>query len=251
MRSAGKVRAGWAPSGLSTAAWKSVTSLFNAGLDWLEKRLGHQTHHEHQNDERHEHQHFARAQVFETAVFFVSDRTEEHALVGPEQVDSGENDAQGRNDHQTQRPTTIERGVANRIDRGRRQPFHGGDAAAVGLRREHQARADRGAVDDHRAGAAHAMLAADMRTGEQEIVTQKVAQQQARLHATPIGCAVDGDRNLVPVSVHDAPVRWRSPKRARSGRRRYGADTPCWHECCRQDRWRFAPARRLRRFRAR
>ena len=97
----------------------------------------------------------------------------------------------------------------------RREPFDGGDAAAVGLRREHQARADGGAIDDHRAGAAHAMLAADMRAGEQEIVTQKVAQQQARFHATPIGCAVHGDGDLVPISVHDAPVRSRSPKRVR------------------------------------
>ena len=48
----------------------------------------------------------------------------------------------------------------------------------VGLRREHQAGAHRGAVEDHRAGAAHAVLAADVSAREQQVVAQEIAQQQ-------------------------------------------------------------------------
>ena len=50
--------------------------------------------------------------------------------------------------------------------------------ASFRLDGKHQAGAHRAAVNNHRAGAADAMLAADMRAGEQEVVPQKVAQQQ-------------------------------------------------------------------------
>ena len=83
-------------------------------------------------------------------------------------------------DRQTQRPTTIERGVPNRIDSVAPQLSTVVMLRPSAPRREDQARADGGAVDDHRAGAAYAVLAADMRAGEQEIVTQKVAHQQAQ-----------------------------------------------------------------------
>ena len=62
---------------------------------------------------------------------------------------------------------------------------------------------------DHRAGAAHAVLAADMRAGEQQVVAQEIAQQQARLDLAPIGRAVHRDGDLVPISAHAAPVRSR------------------------------------------
>ena len=67
------------------------------------------------------------------------------------------------------------------LARPRRQALDGGDGVAVGLHREHQAGAHRRAVDQHRAGAADAVLAAGMRAGEQELVAQAVEQARARL----------------------------------------------------------------------
>ena len=64
-----------------------------------------------------------------------------------------------------------------------RQPLDGADLLAVRLHREHQAGAHRFAFDDHRAGAAHAMLAADMRAGEPAFVADGVDQGAARLDA--------------------------------------------------------------------
>ena len=52
---------------------------------------------------------------------------------------------------------------------------------ALGLHREHQAGARRHAVDLHGAGAADAVLAADMGAGGAEDVAQEIAEQQARL----------------------------------------------------------------------
>ena len=58
--------------------------------------------------------------------------------------------------------------------------------AALGLHGEHQAGAHRLAVDQHRAGAAHAVLAADMRAGEAAIVADGVGQRAPRLHGDGI-----------------------------------------------------------------
>ena len=69
-----------------------------------------------------------------------------------------------------------------------RQAFDGADRAALGLHREHQAGAHRLAVDQHRAGAADAVLAADMRAGQAAIVADRVDQRAARLHADVIAC---------------------------------------------------------------
>ena len=61
------------------------------------------------------------------------------------------------------------------------QPFDGADLSAVGLHREHQAGAHRLAVDQHGAGAAHAVLAADMRAGLPAILADRIGQRAARL----------------------------------------------------------------------
>ncbi len=63
------------------------------------------------------------------------------------------------------------------------EPFDGADLPAVGLDREHQAGADRLAVEDDRAGAADAVLAADMRAGLAAVVADRVDQRLARLDA--------------------------------------------------------------------
>src|SRR5438445_531996 len=55
---------------------------------------------------------------------------------------------------------------------------------------EEQAGARAVAVDQHRAGAAHAVLAADMGARESERVAQEIAEQQARLDRALVGRAV-------------------------------------------------------------
>ena len=55
-----------------------------------------------------------------------------------------------------------------------------------GLHRQHQAGAHRLAVEQHGAGAADAVLAADMGAGQRQIVAKEVAQQQARFDAALI-----------------------------------------------------------------
>ena len=59
------------------------------------------------------------------------------------------------------------------------QALDGRDLGAVGLHRQHQARARGLAVHQHRAGAADAVLAADVRAGEREVLPQEVDEQLA------------------------------------------------------------------------
>src|ERR1700687_416903 len=61
-----------------------------------------------------------------------------------------------------------------------RQAFDGGDLA-VDLNGKHQAGAHGRAIDDNGARAANAVLAADMGTGELEVMTQAIGQRGARL----------------------------------------------------------------------
>jgi len=60
---------------------------------------------------------------------------------------------------------------------------------ALGLRREHQAGPDRVAVDQHRAGAAHAVLAAQVGAGEPELVPQKICERGAHVGQTAAALA--------------------------------------------------------------
>ena len=57
------------------------------------------------------------------------------------------------------------------------------DRGAVALHRKHEAAAHHGAVEQHRAGAAHALLAADMAAGQAEVIAQEIDQRLARLDA--------------------------------------------------------------------
>ena len=100
------------------------------------------------------------------------------------------------------------------------------------LHGEHQAGAHAVAVDQHRAGAAHAVLAADMRAGEPERVAQEIGEQQARLDRSLVGRAVDRhlDRARLAhalASVRASPRRGRAP--GRRARRRDDADSPTRH----------------------
>ena len=77
------------------------------------------------------------------------------------------------------------------------QPLHGGDLRAVGADREQETGADRDAVQQDGAGAAHAVLAAHMGAGQLEVVTDDVGQQPPGRHLDPAGGAVDGQPDLV------------------------------------------------------
>ena len=92
-------------------------------------------------------------------------------------------------------------GLAERVLDGRelaragRHPLDGGDLYAVGLHGEHQAGAHGHAVDQHGAGAAHAVLAAGMGAGEPEPVAQAIEQAGARLDLDRVQAPVDGKLN--------------------------------------------------------
>ena len=67
-----------------------------------------------------------------------------------------------------------------------RQSFDGADFLPSRLHREHQAGANRLAFDEHRAGAADAVLAADMGAGLPAIVAHHIGQRPPRLDANDV-----------------------------------------------------------------
>jgi hypothetical protein len=71
------------------------------------------------------------------------------------------------------------------------QAFHGRHLGPVRLDGEHEAGADRLAVDEHGAGAARSVLAADVGSGEPEVVAEEVDEQPTRLHAFLIRDPID------------------------------------------------------------
>ena len=112
-----------------------------------------------------------------------------------------------------------------------RERLHGRDGRPVGLYGEQAAAAHRDAVEEHRARAADAVLAADVRPREPEPVAEEVGQQQSRLDRSRTVRAVDGELDL----DHRARSIARADERAgqrrggsrRGVRRRRGIDEPC------------------------
>ncbi len=89
-----------------------------------------------------------------------------------------------------------------------RETFDRADALALGLDREHQAGPYRLIVEDHRACAADAVLAADMRPGQPAFVADDVDQRLSWLG--PDGVIVTVDIELdVDLLGHRPPVRCR------------------------------------------
>src|SRR5205823_3479037 len=76
-----------------------------------------------------------------------------------------------------------------------RDALDGRDLPAVDLNRQHETGANRRAVEEHGAGAAHAVLAPDMRPREIEIFAKEISQGRAHVHIPRVGRAVDGDAN--------------------------------------------------------
>src|SRR5262245_16604673 len=75
------------------------------------------------------------------------------------------------------------------------ETLDGLDRRAVGLDGEHHAALDRDAVVDHRARAAIARIAADVRAREVEVVAEEVHEEAPGLDLALVALAVDGDRD--------------------------------------------------------
>ena len=83
-----------------------------------------------------------------------------------------------------------------------RQALDGLDRGAVALHGQHQAAAHDLAVHPYRAGAAHAVLAADMASGQRQILAQEIDQRLARFDALADALAVDGEGNVEGEVAH-------------------------------------------------
>src|SRR6185312_709019 len=77
-----------------------------------------------------------------------------------------------------------------------RQTLDRADRLAFGLHCEHQTRAHRRAVDKHRARAADAVFAADMRAGLPAVLADRVGERAPRLDGDVTRAAVDRERDL-------------------------------------------------------
>ena len=102
----------------------------------------------------------------------------------------------GRAEAALERVVALERVLQRREHRVAGERLDRLHRRAVGLDREQAAAADRDAVEPHGAGAADAVLAADVRAGEAEAVAEEVGQEQARLDVLDDDLAVDRDRDL-------------------------------------------------------
>ena len=91
----------------------------------------------------------------------------------------------------------IDEGLLDRMQRvAVGEPLDGADLAPVGLHREHQARAHGDVVEDDGAGAADAVLAADVGAGLTAVVADGVDQRAPRLDPNGIVAAVDVERDV-------------------------------------------------------
>ena len=128
-----------------------------------------------------------------------------------EQVVGGDQDARGA-EAALERVVALERVLQRREHRVARERLDRLDGRAVGLHREQAAGAHRDAVEPHGAGAADAVLAADVGAGEAEAVPEEVGQEQARLDV------LDDDARPFTVSV--ISVMPPAPRRAGAPARR-------------------------------
>src|SRR5216683_5764657 len=122
-----------------------------------------------------------------------------------------------------------------RQDRIAGKAFDGLHGAVVAGDREHQARARRLAVDEDRAGAAHAVLAAEMGPGQIASLAQKIGQRQTRRNVVgdcgPVhresnrGHAVTCCTARITATVWRA--RWNSSKYRSDARSRSAAMARC------------------------
>ena len=104
---------------------------------------------------------------------------------------------------------------------GRREPLDRRDLGPLGLHREHQARPHGGAVDEHRARAAHAVLAPEVGAGERAVLAEEVGERLAGLD----------ERRRAPSPLTVTATTGRQPRRASSSA---CAQCPADHRCGRR-----------------
>ena len=92
----------------------------------------------------------------------------------------------------------IDEGLLHRMQRAVRlgEAFDGGDLLALDARGERQARQHAAAVDQHRAGAALAMVAALLGAGQADVLAQRVEQRGPHVERQLMALAVDAHRDL-------------------------------------------------------
>ncbi len=95
-----------------------------------------------------------------------------------------------------------------------RKTFHRGDAASGNLAGGNQAGADLRTVEQHRAGAAIAGVAADLGAGGAELVAQHIGEASRRLDLHGDGSAVETEIDALARVPHGAT----SPSRLRATR---------------------------------
>ena len=118
------------------------------------------------------------------------------ARVSPQQIVAG-HDQPGRAEPALHTARLDERPLylVQAITVSARDPLDGHDIASLRLRGEHEARADDLAVEVDRARSALALLACVLRSGEIEMLAQRVEQALALPHAVHLAAlAVDGQR---------------------------------------------------------
>src|SRR5450631_381025 len=116
---------------------------------------------------------------------------------------------------------------------GIRNALDGLDRGAVALHRQHQAAAHDLAVHPHGAGAADAMLAADMAAGERQILAQEIDQRLARFDALADALAVDGEGNVESLVAHQrGSMSWVATRRSSTPARCFfTAPVACTSSC--------------------
>jgi hypothetical protein len=97
------------------------------------------------------------------------------------------------------------------------EPLDSAHPRTLGLRREHQAGAHRLVVDQHGAGTADAVLAAEMRAGEATILAQCVGQGAPRLDADRALITVHRERDVLFIAHCASHLASRSNCRIRCG----------------------------------
>ena len=73
------------------------------------------------------------------------------------------------------------------------------------MHRKNEAAAHHRVIEQHGAGAAHPLLAADMRSGQPEVVAQKIDQRLARFDPLANLLAIDAQFDLKRTFVHREP----------------------------------------------
>jgi hypothetical protein len=122
------------------------------------------------------------------------------------QVGLGEHEEAGRAEPALQRVMIAERLLQVRQLLAIGETLHRADLRPVGLDAEDQAGPDRGVVQDHRAGPADTVLAAQVRAGVAKVVAEHVGQRPASLDHQVVVAAVDLDRDRMRIG-HGASRR--------------------------------------------